>query len=134
MAVPTTYRQTEKHDQTLRDDTSTLSTNFGERQDRLGRARTDLLAERELGFGGGLLPNQELQRERIGDERGSAGARKTVMVELEGSAGWEAPVTSAGTRNSVATSAASVPKWRDPVTWAKDQARRNDSRQESGFR
>jgi hypothetical protein len=71
-------------------------------------------------------------KENIGDGRG-LGVEERERVDIDASGRWEEPATIAA-RNSMATSVDSVPRWRDPVTWAKDQARRNDSRQESNLR
>lgn len=131
MAMPAGRFAAEKQD-----DTSTLSSYAVERQGRLDRVRTDLLADRELGFGGGLMKGKKTPKpwgsENIGNGRG-LGPEERERVDIDASGRWEEPMTVAA-RNSMATSVSSVPRWRDPVTWAKDQARRNDSRQESSLR
>jgi len=133
MAMPTGRYAAEKQD-----DVSSLSSYAVERQDRLDRVRTDLLAERELGFGGGLMKGKNVAQPWGNENVNAGGARglgldERERVNIDAGGRWEEPVTVAA-RNSVATSVDSVPRWRDPVTWARDQARRNDSRSGSNLR
>jgi hypothetical protein len=62
------------------------------------------------------------------------GVPEREHVDIEASARWEEPVTVAARDSMARTSIASIPRWRDPIMWARDQARRNGSRQESRLR
>ena len=134
MAMPDGFFAAEKEE--IGTGGSTLGNDAVDRQERLGRVRTDLLAEQELGFGGGIMKGKKVfgpwGKERIGNGAG-LGVPERERVDIEAGGRWEAPVTVAA-RDSVATSVASIPRWRDPITWARDQARRNDSRGESTLR
>lgn len=110
-----------------------------DRQERLGLVRTSLLRPQERDE---LLIRSQSQsgkwqsqrrNEGQGNEYGvnwpngnwqgirmSAGER----LDIEASGRWEAPVTIAA-RDSRIESVVSVPRWRDPVTWVRDQVERN---------
>jgi hypothetical protein len=60
MAMPAGFYGAEKQEQTFENGTSTLGNDAVDRQERLGRVRTYLLAERELGFGGGIINGKKI--------------------------------------------------------------------------
>lgn len=106
-----------------------------DRQERLQRVRTDILGDRELQLGSGLGSIRQPGRawgpgkfQRL-DERAMARAEaERGGLDIEANDGmWEPPRTVAA-RDSRAMTEASLPRWRDPITWARDQARRNDTR------
>ena len=104
---------------------STFSRDGVVRQQRLARVRTDLLGKKELKTGLTRKPVQEMkQGGNIGLEKGSGEIYEKNRVEIEASAGmWEDPVTVAR-RGSVGESEASLPRWRTPVSWVRDQRMR----------
>jgi hypothetical protein len=93
-----------------------------ERQERLARVRTDLLGNRELKTG--LARNGEGQtrnKENFGVARRSGSIDEKDRVEIEANSGlWEDAITVAK-RESMAESEASLPRWRTPVSWVRDQ-------------
>lgn len=93
-----------------------------ERQERLARVRTDLLGNRELKTG--LARNGEGETRNkgtFGVARGSGSINEKDRVEIEANSGlWEDAITVAK-RESVAESEASLPRWRTPVSWVRDQ-------------
>jgi len=95
------------------------------RQQRLARVRTDLLGKKELKTGLTRKPVQEAENaNNIGFARGSGEIDEKHRVEIEASAGmWEDPVTVAR-RGSVGESEASLPRWRTPASWVRDQRMR----------
>ncbi|KAE9376552.1 hypothetical protein N431DRAFT_479773 [Stipitochalara longipes BDJ] len=104
---------------------SMLSRDGMERQQRLARVRTDLLGKRELktGLTRKPVPDTEIRGD-IGMARGSGIVDEKHRVEIEASAEmWEDPVTIVR-RGSVGESEASLPRWRTPVSWVRDQRMR----------
>lgn len=105
-----------------------------DRHERLQRVRTDILGEREMQLGSGLGTIKQPSRawgpgkfQKLDDRAMARVAAEGDGVDIEANDGmWEQPRTVA--RGSQAMTEASMPRWRDPVTWAKDQARRNNSR------
>ena len=101
---------------------SMISKDGVERQERLARVRTDLLGNRELKTG--LARNGEGEtgnKRTFGVARGSGSINEKDRVEIEANSGlWEDAITVAK-RESVAESEASLPRWRTPVSWVRDQ-------------
>lgn len=104
---------------------SIISKDGVDRQERLARVRTDLLGRRELKTGLAGKTAQEIEeREMISHTRGSGIVDKKDRVEIQASAGmWEDPITIAR-RESRAESEESLPRWRTPVSWVRDQRMR----------
>lgn len=113
--------------------------NSVDREERLGLVRNSLLRPQERN--GPLIWSQSqarrLQSESLIEGRGNgygAGGpngnwqetriKERDRVDIEASGRWEAPVTIAA-RDSGIESVVSVPRWRDPVTWVRDQVERN---------
>jgi hypothetical protein len=113
--------------------------NSVDREERLGLVRNSLLRPQEQN---GPLIWSQLQARRLqsesliegrGNEYGAKGpngnwqgtrTNERDRVDIEASGRWEAPVTIAA-RDSGIESVASVPRWRDPVTWVRHQVERN---------
>ncbi|CZR55654.1 uncharacterized protein PAC_05542 [Phialocephala subalpina] len=106
-----------------------------DRQERLQRVRTDILGEREMQLGSGLGSIKQPGRawgpgkfQRLDEKAMARAAAERDGVDIEVNDGmWEPPRTVAA-RDSRAMTEVSLPRWRDPITWARDQARRNNSR------
>lgn len=108
------------------------------RQERLALVRNSLLRPQERN--GPLVRSQSqarLQREPFIKDRGNEYSdtrpngnwegmkmNERDRVDIEASGRWEAPVTVTA-RDSGIESVVSLPKWRDPVTWVRDQMDRN---------
>ncbi|KAH8665103.1 hypothetical protein BGZ60DRAFT_63623 [Tricladium varicosporioides] len=118
-----------------------------DRQERLGRVRTDLLNNKDLNtsLGGSLMRSQSKAGQgfqgvgipttglglsppprRFPTVRERRGGEGVDILDIEAAGQFDDSVTVAA-RNSRVESVASMPRWRDPITWARDQARRNNS-------
>jgi hypothetical protein len=104
---------------------SMISRDGVERQERLARVRTDLLSKRELKSGLARNGERATMSKDTMDVAGVYGSLdEKDRVEIEASGGlWEDAVTVAK-RESVAESEASLPRWRTPVSWVRDQRMR----------
>jgi hypothetical protein len=115
-----------------------------DRQERLGLVRNSLLRPQERDEL--LIRSQSHKRrwqdetvvEGRGNEDGAQGPNnhwegmrmsERVRVDIEASGRWEAPVTIAA-RDSRIESVVSVPRWRDPITWVRDQVERDRKRED----
>jgi hypothetical protein len=113
--------------------------NCVDREERLGLVRNILLRpqERNVPLIWPQSQARRLQSESLiegrGNEYGAEGPngnwqgtrmKERDRVDIEASGRWEAPVTIAA-RDSGIESVVSVPRWRDPVTWVRDQVERN---------
>lgn len=118
-----------------------------DRQERLGRVRTDLLNNKDLNtsLGGSLMRSQSKAGQgfqgvgipanglglsppprRFPTIRERRGGEGVDILDIEAAGQVDDSVTIAA-RNSRVESVASMPRWRDPIAWARDQARRNNS-------
>ena len=110
-----------------------------DRQERLGRVRNSLLRlqVRNRPLIWSQSQSRTLQSESLIEGRGNEygaggpngnwqgmGMKDRDRIDIEASRRWEAPVTIAA-RDSGIESVVSVPRWRDPVTWVRDQVERN---------
>ncbi|RFU24938.1 hypothetical protein B7463_g11401, partial [Scytalidium lignicola] len=115
-----------------------MANNSLDREERLGLVRNSLLRLQDRN--GPLIRSQSQARgqsETLDECRGNEYSAKGLKgdwkglrmserdrVDIEAGGQWEAPITIAACDSRI-DSVVSMPRWRDPVTWVKDQVERN---------